>query len=58
MAKQPKHLFESDRRMELRLRLALKDVANAGGSGTALILDGQKPPKELVTRLIAKVRKL
>lgn len=58
MAKQAKHLFESDRKMELRLRLALKQVADTGGSGSNLILNGQQPPKELVTRLIAKVRKL
>ncbi len=58
MAKQSKHLFESDRKMELRLRLALKQVADSGGSGSTLILTGQQPPKELVTRLIAKVRKL
>lgn len=58
MAKQSKHLFESDRKMELRLRLALKQAADAGGSASTLILNGQQPPKELVTRLIAKVRKL
>lgn len=58
MGKQPKELFETDRKMELRLRLALKQVAEAGVSGAALVLDGQQPPKELVNRLIAKVRKL
>ena len=58
MTKQSKNLFESDRKMELRLRLALKQVADAGTSGVALVLDSQQPPKELVTRLIAKVRKL
>jgi hypothetical protein len=58
VAKKSKRLFESDRKMELRLRLALKHVAETGGSGSILVLDGQQPPRELVNRLIARVRKL
>jgi hypothetical protein len=53
-----KQLFESDRKMELRLRLALKQAADTGGSAASLILDRQQPPKDLVNRLIARVRKL
>jgi len=58
VAKHPKHLFESDRKMELKLRLALKQAVDSGGQGSVLNLEGKQPPKELVTRLIAKVRKL
>jgi hypothetical protein len=56
--KKSKSLFEADRRMELRLRLAVKQAAESGGSGAMLILESQQPPKELVNRLIAKVRRL
>ncbi len=56
MAKMEKRLFELDRRMELRLRLAakkasdkrLRQVLNAMGV----------PDRELVDRLIARVREL
>jgi hypothetical protein len=58
MDKRSKRMFESDRKMELRLRVALKQVADAGASGSLPMLDGQLPPKELVNRLIAKVRRL
>jgi len=44
--------------MELKLRLALKQAVDSGGQGSVLNLEGKQPPKELVTRLIAKVRKL
>ncbi len=52
-----KRLFEADRRMELKLRLLAKragseDLAETGPLAADL------PERELVTRLIERVRKL
>jgi hypothetical protein len=52
-----KRLFEADRRMELKLRLLAKrvgseDLVETGPLATEL------PERELVTRLIERVRKL
>jgi hypothetical protein len=58
MKKRERKLFEADRRMELRMRIAAKRV------GTRLkidmpILGPFKPPKEeVVDRLIERVRSL
>ncbi len=52
-----KRLFEADRRMELKLRLSAKragaeDLVETGPLAT------DPPERELVTRLIERVRKL
>lgn len=53
-----KRVFEMDRRMELKLRLAAKKAAHPGQTGgLALDLDGL-PERQVVTRLIEKVRRL
>lgn len=57
MNKKAKDLFESDRRMELRLRLAIKR-ADESGRGREISLDSPLPPRELVDRLIDRVRRL
>lgn len=57
MNKKAKDLFESDRRMELRLRLAIKR-ADESGRERAISLDSPLPPRELVDRLIDRVRRL
>lgn len=57
MNKKAKDLFESDRRMELRVRLAIKRVEETGRD-RAISLDSPLPPRELVDRLIDRVRRL
>jgi hypothetical protein len=53
-----KRLFELDRRMELKLRLAAKKANHLGQTGgLALDLEGL-PERQVVTRLIEKVRRL
>jgi|MudIll2142460700_1097286.scaffolds.fasta_scaffold1294562_2 hypothetical protein len=53
-----KRLFELDRRMELKLRLAAKKANNQGQTGgLGLDLEGL-PERQVVTRLIEKVRRL
>jgi hypothetical protein len=53
-----KRLFEMDRRMELRMRLAAKKASRQGQTGgLALDLEGL-PERQVVTRLIEKVRRL
>jgi len=53
-----KRLFELDRRMELKLRLAAKRAANPGQTGgLALDLEGL-PERQVVSRLIDRVRRL
>ncbi|MCJ7676411.1 MAG: hypothetical protein MUO35_01650 [Anaerolineales bacterium] len=53
-----KRLFELDRRMELKLRLAAKKAANPGQTGgLALDLEGL-PERQVVSRLIDRVRRL
>jgi hypothetical protein len=59
MAKARKRrIFEMDRRMEFRLRLAAKKIGDRGpvdSLGEALILP---PEREMVNRLIKRVRRL
>lgn len=58
MAKKKKRLFEYDRRMELRLRLAAKRAGEpllSGNQGGLLI---ELPEKDLLDRLIDRVRRL
>lgn len=53
-----KRLFEMDRRMELKMRLAAKKAVRQGQTGgLALELEGL-PERQVVTRLIEKVRRL
>jgi hypothetical protein len=53
-----KRMFELDRRMELKLRLAAKKANHQGQTGgLALDLEGL-PERQVVTRLIEKVRRL
>lgn len=58
MAKQKdQQVFETDRKMELRLRLALSQVGE-GRQGKPAKLDGAAPEHETVSRLIDRVRQL
>jgi hypothetical protein len=58
MSKKDRRLFESDRRMELKLRLAAsKAGASPRGSVAALELNGL-PDRQVLTKLIDRVRRL
>jgi hypothetical protein len=57
MAKKPKPVFESDRKMELRLRLALKQAGESGRE-VPLQLEASPPPREILDRLIHRVQHL
>lgn len=53
-----RRLFEMDRRMEVKMRLAAKKAARQGQTGgLAIDLEGL-PERQVVTRLIEKVRRL
>lgn len=57
MAKKSKRLFETDKRMELRLRLAMKKAENNESNGSGSI-DAHPPARELLDRLILRVERL
>lgn len=57
MAKKKRDLFETDRRVELRMRLAMKR-AGEGENNRQTSLDLMPPDKELVDRVIDRVRQL
>lgn len=52
------NLFESDRRVELKIRLALKKAAESPRRPQSPIHLDRPPEPELVGKLIAKVRSL
>ena len=55
MAKKNKGVFEADRKMELRLRLAAKEAAHPS-NGSKPILQVRVPEREMVDRIIDRVR--
>lgn len=55
MAKASKQLFEVDRKMELRLRLAAKNAGSKGRKGMETLTLSKQPERELVHRVIKKV---
>jgi hypothetical protein len=57
MNEKQRRIFEVDRRMELRLRLVAKQ-AEVGDSGGTSPLNPELPERDLVSRLIARVRRL
>lgn len=57
MAKKSKRLFETDKKMELRLRLAMKNAENSESNGSGFI-DARPPARELLDRLILRVEQL
>lgn len=57
MAKKDREVFETDRRIELRMRLAVKK-ASQNGKGQPVRLEAALPARELVDRVIDRVRQL
>lgn len=55
MNKKMSKVFESDRRMELRMRLAVKQLRPLSAQA---IYGEQNTEKEIVNRIIARVRRL
>ena len=58
MAKKKKGIFEADRRMELRMRLAAKKAAQPAYAGPKGNLSVEIPEPELLNRIIHRVRHL
>jgi hypothetical protein len=58
MAKDNQRMFEQDRKMELRLRLAAKKAGAKESRAPAPQLIGELPEPEVVVRLINRVRRL
>jgi hypothetical protein len=59
MPKENRRLFESDRKMELRLRLAAKRAAiQAQANGSMAIEMEPLPERQVLDRLIERVRRL
>jgi hypothetical protein len=52
-----RRLFETDRRMELKMRLAAKRADSIETTGTGPLM-AEVPERELLTRLIDRVRRL
>ena len=57
MAKKNKNLFESDRRMELRMRLAMKEVDKKPNGRPKQVETGPLE-REMLDRVIDRVRSL
>jgi hypothetical protein len=57
MAKKSRNVFETDRRMELRMRLAMNQVEEPAKSGPSQI-DTKPLEREVVDRVIDRVRRL
>lgn len=58
MPKDNRRLFETDRRMELKMRLAAKR-ASAAGPATAVALEMEgMPDRQVLSKLIERVRRL
>jgi hypothetical protein len=57
MAKRDKGVFEADRRMELRLRLAAKK-AGEPSPRRRILLEIETPQRDVVDRIIDRVREL
>jgi hypothetical protein len=58
MGKRKKQLFEHDRKMELRLRLAAKKLGRSGQPRVPAFPYGTPFEREVLDRLIARVRSL
>lgn len=58
MAKDNQRMFEQDRKMELRLRLAAKKAASKEPSYPVAPIVSELPEPEVVVRLINRVRRL
>ena len=58
MRENKQRIFEIDRRMELRLRLAAKRLGDREGFGSIAQYIAGQPEREVVTRLIERVRRL
>ncbi len=58
MAKKKKGVFEADRKMELRMRLAAKRAASGDRAGIPSYLSVELPERDLLGRIIARVRTL
>ncbi|MBN2556972.1 MAG: hypothetical protein JXA97_13640 [Anaerolineales bacterium] len=58
MTKSSKQLFEVDRKMELRMRLAAKQANHGGKALPVLPVLPDPPEREVLDRLIKKVRVL
>ena len=58
MAKKTKQVFKMDRRMQLRLRLAAKRAGGQGQSSSIAMPYYDFPERELLDRIIERVRRL
>ena len=58
MAKKTKQVFKKDRRRQLRLRLAAKRAGGQGQSGSLTMPFYDFPERELLDRIIERVRRL
>lgn len=57
MAKKRKQVFEADRKMELRVRLAIKR-AEESSKDLPMQLESSPPAREVLDRLINRVQRL
>lgn len=58
MAKKTRRVFRRDRRRQLRLRIASKKDDGQGQSNTVALSYGVFPERELLDRIIERVRRL
>ncbi len=58
MTKKTRRVFRRDRRRQLRLRLATKKTGGRGHSSTVALPYGGFPEREMLDRIIERVRRL
>ena len=58
MSKKKRRVFRHDRRRQLRLRIATKKSDGKGESNTVALPYGVFPERELLDRIIERVRRL
>ncbi len=58
MTKKTQRVFRRDRRRQLRLRIALKKADGKGDTSTVALPYGVFPERELLDRIIERVRRL
>jgi hypothetical protein len=58
MAKKKKGVFEADRRMELRLRLAAKRAGDGNYRAVDIVIPVEIPKVETLNRLIERVERI
>jgi len=58
LSEQASRLYDADRQMEVKVRKAVRRIEDGGQEGSAAGKVGERPDRDLLDRLIARVRRL